>query len=131
MKVEIDRSRKMEDIKNEDFTTIQPYMSIRSVEVGRMAFKVRCKMLLDIPANCKGKFKNDEEGLICKYCDERCVMDQAHCLECVKWEHLRGDLDVTNIEDLVQFFKKMLKEKEKIDSKLKKGSNGGTAQHDS
>ena len=40
-------------------------------------------------------------------------------------------MDVTNIEDLVQFFKKMLKEKEKIDSKLKKDPKVGSAQHDS
>ena len=119
------------DIKHENFRTVQPYMNIRSVEVGRTAFKVRCKMLLDIPANCKAKFKNDDEGLLCKYCDEKCVMDQAHCLTCVKWEHLRKDMDVTDIEDLVQFFNKMLKEKEKIDSKAKKGPKNGTAQHDS
>ena len=40
-------------------------------------------------------------------------------------------MDVTDIEDLVQFFRKMLKEKEKIDSKLKKDPSGGSAQHDS
>ena len=53
MKVEMDRSKKLEEIKHDDFTTAQTYMSIRSVEVGRTAFKVRCKMLLDFPPTAK------------------------------------------------------------------------------
>ena len=48
-------------------------------------------------------------------------MDQAHCLECVRWENLRMDLDLTNIEDMVKFFAKMLMERAKTDAKKKQG----------
>ena len=85
--------------------------------MGRMAFKIRTKMVTDIPGNFKNKFrvrKGEDEGLVCVYCNKGQLMDQAHCLQCVKWMDLRSGLDLTNIKDLVVFFTLMLQEKEKI-----------------
>ena len=99
-------------------------MKNKSVSIGRMAFKIRYKMLTYISANFKDKFKSkkyDYEGLICGYCNEEEIMDQAHCLQCVKWMDLRDGLDLSNIEDLVKFFSRMLLEKGKIDAEQNKG----------
>ena len=51
---------KMKDNQFDDFSTEQPYMHEKSVFVGRMAFKIRCKMVPDIPANFKNKFRTKE-----------------------------------------------------------------------
>ena len=50
--------KKLEDNKYDDFSVEQPYMDEKSVEVGRTAFKIRSKMVEDIPANLK---TNSEE----------------------------------------------------------------------
>jgi hypothetical protein len=125
------------DIKHESFREPQSYMANKSIAMGRMAFRICTKMLNDIPANFKNKYKvnkgdqDDKEGLLCDYCDEDSVMDQAHCLQCEKWTDLRMGLDLTNIEDLVKFFSKMMLEKAKFYATFSKGSKGGPAQHDS
>ena len=103
--------KKLDDVKHEDFREVQSYMKNKSVSIGRMAFKIRSKMVTDIPANFKNKLKSkkdDNKGLICGYCNEQEIMDQAHCIQCVKWMDLRDGLDLSNIEDLVTFFSKML-----------------------
>ena len=73
------------DIKDEDFTYAQDYFTYaqdyftyaqdyfkdKSVENARMAFKVRCKMVPDIPCNFKNKYKRrGEQGILCSYCKE-------------------------------------------------------------
>ena len=90
-------------------------------------------MVEEIPANFKNKFrtkgKNSDEGLECKYCQEKVLMDQAHCVVCPAWEDIRQGLDLTSMLDLVKFFQEMLK---KIDEKKdKKKGASRSAQHDS
>ena len=110
-----EKYKKLDDILDDDFSVEQPYMHDKSMSVGRTAFKIRCQMLPGIPGNFENKFKNTEEGLICKYCQENTLMDQAHCLVCKAWEKLRECLDLTNILDLVKFFQLMLAQMERKD----------------
>ena len=49
MKQELEKSKKLNDIKHEDF-------KVKSVETTRMAFKVRSKMVSEIPENFKNKY---------------------------------------------------------------------------
>jgi hypothetical protein len=42
-------------------------------------------------------------------------MTQSHCLECSAWDGIKKDLDVTNINDLVKFFQRLLMERTKKD----------------
>ena len=42
-------------------------------------------------------------------------MSQSHCLQCEAWVDLRSDLDLTNIEDMVAFYRRMLKEMANIE----------------
>ena len=116
MKQEINKMKKLEPIKNEDFTEVQNYFLDKSIENGRMSFKIRSQMLENIPGNFKNKFRLDKEKLKCQYCKSDQVMTQSHCLECTAWKDIKKDLDLTKIEDLVKFFKEMLSKREENDS---------------
>ena len=68
---ELSESKKLMDIKDEDFSTVQDYFKDKSVENTRMAFKVHSKMVAEIPCNFKNKYKRKgEDGNMCSYCKE-------------------------------------------------------------
>ena len=128
MKDEIEnpeKNKKLKDIQYDDFSIEQPYMNEKSVFIGRMAFKIRCKMLPGIPGNFKNKFRSkgldENDGLLCVYCKEEVLMDQSHCMECSAWENLREGLDMTKILDMVKFFQLMLIQMEKKDDEKAMG----------
>ena len=100
--------KKLDPVNKEDFLEVQEYFTDKSLENGRTAFKIRTQMLEDIPGNFKNKFKNE-----CEYCDLNEIMSQSHCLTCTAWTDIRKNLDMTRIEDLVTFFKRMLMERAK------------------
>ena len=58
--------KKLEDIKNYDFQNIQTYFNDRNIENIRIKYKIRIKMLENIPGHFKNKCKN---GLKCLYCE--------------------------------------------------------------
>ena len=117
LKKELEGSQKLEEVRNENFTEVQEYFKDKSIENTRMAFKIRCKMVPDIPGNFSSKYKKQgEEGLVCNYCKEGEIMSQSHCLECPAWEELREGLELTNISDMVKFFRKMLQERARLEA---------------
>ena len=65
MKAEVNKMKKLEPIKGEDFRETQKYFMDKSIENGRMSFQIRTQMLKDIPGNFKNKFRNDTEKLKC------------------------------------------------------------------
>ena len=82
MKSEIDRMKKLEPIKAEDFMETQQHFMDKSIENGRMSFQIRTQMLKDIPGNFKNKFRNNKEKLECQHCPAQQVLNQSHCMEC-------------------------------------------------
>ena len=110
MMQQFEGSRKLEDIKFDDFTNMQEYFNDRNLERARMKFKIRTKMVETIPCNFKNKYKNVPNGLKCKFCPDD--MTQNHCLTCQGREQLREDLDITQLDDLVIYFQRILKEKD-------------------
>ena len=123
---EIKTKSKLDAIKDNDFTEAQEYLKDKSIDNSRMAFKVRSQMLSDIPGNFKNKYRvrgTTSDGLICEYCQEEEIMTQSHCLTCTAWSGLREGLDLDNITDLVVFFRRMMKERERVSEE--------TALHDS
>ena len=70
LKSELEHSKKLKDIKDEDFSSVQEYFKGKSVENTRMAFKIRSKMVTEIPGNVKNRYKNKKEELVCKYCSK-------------------------------------------------------------
>ena len=63
-------------------------------------------MLEKVPGNFKNLYKNDENGLRC----DRCVEDmtQTHCVSCPGQEEDRRGLDMSNLDDLVQYYTHIL-----------------------
>ena len=97
---------------------MQGYFEDKSVDNGRMAFKIRTQMLPGIPGNFKNKYKkkddqNPDKGLLCDFCQDEEILSQSHCAVCPAWEEQRRGLNLSKVEDLVIFFRKMLLEKEK------------------
>ena len=121
LKERIFKSTKMDKVKHNDFSKVQKYLTGKSIENTRMAFKIRCEMVEEIKGNFKDKFKRQggEEALICQDCDTREIQTQSHCLVCPKWEDIREGLELDRIEDMVKFFQRILRER--MDSKT--GSN--------
>ena len=115
MKKELEKSSKLEGVKNEDLREVQKYFQNKSVENGRLAFKIRSHMVQDIPGNFKNKFRKNKDGLICNYCSEMEIMTQSHCVRCPAWAEQRAGLDLTNIDDMVVFFRKLLAERTRLD----------------
>ena len=115
MKEEIMKMNKLDPIKHEDFREAQKYFQDKSIENGRTAFKVRSQMLENIPGNFKNKYRNENEKLKCHYCDIDQDMTQSHCLSCSAWGEIRKDLDLTDINDLVKYFQRLLLERAKKD----------------
>ena len=118
----MESSKKLQEIVADDFAKPQSYFNHKSIENGRMAFKIRSKMIKEIPANFKNKFK--EEDQVCKFCQEKKLLSQSHCLLCPAWEQQREGLDLKNIDDLVIFFREMLSEMDKEEKRRKKGPAG-------
>ena len=107
LKEDMDRYDKLEDIKNEDMREIQPYMNMKSLEKVRMAFRIRSKMVKNIKLNYKKMFKDHE----CKQCQGGYQESQSHTMICNGWEEERRGLNLEQIEDTIEFFIRILKEK--------------------
>ena len=101
-----DSSRKLQDIKESDFTCLQPYFNDKNLENSRMKLKIRTKMLDKIPGNFKNKYKNAENGLTCNLCPDE--MTQNHCVICPGRKEQRKDLDLSNLDNLVSYFRTIL-----------------------
>ena len=112
MKEKIVSSSKLEDIQHEDFWKIQPYFLDKSVENTRTAFRVRTKLIKNIPGNFKNLYQNNPDGLKCSHCDET-IMTQSHCVICPGMVALCDGLEMDNIGDMVTFFRKLMTERSK------------------
>ena len=66
---QFESSKKLEHIKNDDFRNIQTYFNDRNIENVRIKYKIRMKMLENIPGHFKNKYKNIKNGLKCTYCE--------------------------------------------------------------
>ena len=93
----LEESRKLYSIKQDDFSEVQEYFKEKSVERVRMAFNLVIS-----------KFR--------KNCDKGMIMTQSHCLKCPALEEMREGLELSNIMDMVTFFRRVLEERARFDS---------------
>jgi hypothetical protein len=117
MKNTISTKSKLDAIKDDDFQEVQPYFKDKSVEEARMEFKIRTQMWTEIPGNAKDKYRvkrTVSEGLTCQHCTQEAMFTQSRCLTCPEWTEICEGLDMTKIDDLVVFFRKLLVEKDKV-----------------
>ena len=79
----VKKQTKLEDIKEEDFRELQPYFDDKSVDNGRMAFRIRSQMVKDIPGNFKNMYwvrGTVKDGQTCPDCRGEEIMTQSHRL---------------------------------------------------
>ena len=107
MKEDMERYKKLDDIKSEDFRYAQPYMESKSIDQARMAYRIRCKMVKTIKEN----FRSSYSDIACDNCQDGSLDSQSHAVMCPGWEEQRQGLELTKIEDMVVFFTRILKEK--------------------
>ena len=118
MKKEMEKYSKLEDIKNEDYRSEKEYMKQKSIEDIRRQFRIRTKLVTIFKDNFRNKFRTlprgeeeNDPGLVCGDCGA--VRDtQAHCLVCPAWEVAREGLNLSFMEDMVVFFRKVLEGRE-------------------
>jgi hypothetical protein len=106
MMSQFEGSKKLQDIKNDDFWKMQPYFNDSNLQNACMKFKIRTQMLEKIPGNFKNKYRMVEKGLQCNLSDDQ--MTQNHCKVCPARVALRQDLDLEDLDDLVTYFKSIL-----------------------
>jgi len=105
MKEEMETYSKLKEVKQEDYRKEQEYMKEKAVDRARMAFKIRTKMVKNVKGNFKNMFKNN------LMCEEGKEETQEHLMECPGWREELGSLDVTGIQDRVEFFTRIMKRK--------------------
>ena len=103
-KEDMEKSRKLEDIKHEDFRYLPDYfVHEKSIEKVRLAYRIRSKMVNDIKSN----FKNSHKGsLQCDWCESGADESQCHAKECDGWEEERRGLNMDTMEDVIIFFQR-------------------------
>ena len=122
LKENINKYKKLESIKHQDFTIMQPYMKDKSIDKCRTQFRLRTEMLEGFKDNYRSKYRTvpkgqeeEDPGLRCQDCQDKPTQardSQVHCLVCPAWEHLREDLDITDvrcIDDMVTYFRRVIK----------------------
>ena len=101
--------KKLEDIRHQDFGKLPDYIvKEKSLEKIRMTYRVKTKMINDI----KVLFKNSHKSrLQCDWCDCGEDESQRHITHCKGWEDKRTGLDLENIMDRVELFRRILDKK--------------------
>ena len=124
---------KLEAIKHQNFTEMQPYLKDKSIDKCRTKFRLRTEMLEPFKDNFRSKYRTlergqeeEDPGLRYKNCQDSpppARDSQVHCLVCPAWSHLREDLDLTDvrcIEDMVTYFQRVIKAREAKSDREKK-----------
>ena len=87
----------------------------KSVENIRFAFRIRCEMVQEVRGNYKDKYrrKGGEAAVLRPECPAQEMETQSHCIVCPRWEDIRSGLELTCIDDMGVFLKKLLMERMK------------------
>ena len=108
LKDEMDKYEKLKDIKDEDYRMEQEYMKEKGIERGRMAFRIRTRMVKNVKMNYKSMHR---KNLKCEKCELAAEETQEHLMVCPGWAEELGSLDTTTMEDRVEFFIRVMKKK--------------------
>ena len=101
MKEKMDESKKMENIKHENFTKEQDYLNSGSVDSCHTQLRIRLEMMDTFKDNFSSKYRtldrgeeDMDPGLLCgDFGQSR--DSQSHCLVCPAWTEARERLDLT------------------------------------
>ena len=84
------------------------HISVINIENARIKIKIGTKILKKIPGNFKNHYKNVQNDLKCDFCVKE--MTQNQCISCTGRKESRKGLDMSNLDDLVTYFKTILGE---------------------
>ena len=110
---QFEKSKKLKDIKDDNFRGLQDYFHDKNLTNARMKFKIRTKMVENVPANFKNRYHFNEIGVNCSSCYVE--MTQNHLTLCPERNIMREGLDMGNLDDLVIYFKRYLTEVKKTE----------------
>ena len=78
-----------------------------------MAIRVRSNMV-KVKENFKSMHKKKENGLTCEACTTGCEESQSHILRCSAYEKFREGRNMSKLEDVVAYFRKVLAHRDKM-----------------
>ena len=94
MKLEVCEYKKLESVKNDNFTELPEYMNEKSLDNARMAFRIKTEMVNKIKMNFKGSYKNN---LTCDKCMAEQNETQCHAMLYPGWAEQREGLDLSRM----------------------------------
>ena len=71
---QFEHSKKLKDNKDNNFQSLPDYFHDRNLSNARMKFKIRTKMLENVPANSKNRYHYTEMGLNCVHCQNHLAL---------------------------------------------------------
>ena len=126
MKEKMDDSKKLANIKHEDFTKEQVYMNSKSVDSCRTQLRIRLEMMDSFKDNFRSKYRtldrgeaDRDPGLQCGDCGQS-RDSQSHCMVCPAWAEARERLNLACIGDMVVYYQRVLKGREENEKKRRK-----------
>ena len=100
------------EMKKETCKT-KEYMKSLNLPDARLKFALRARMTRSVQMNFKGDPKFKKNNWKCHDC---CIVDtQEHILRCPSYQSLRTGKDLGKDKDLVEYFRKVIKIREKED----------------
>ena len=103
---QVEESNKLNHLRFESFDSYASYFCDKNIEDARLKFRFRTKKLKNIPANFKNQYKYKKEELLCEFCP--CDLTQEHLLRCPKRSHLRRDLNLYKMDDIITYIKRTI-----------------------
>ena len=101
---EIDKSKKLHNLKFDNFDSFADYFKNKNIKDVRNKFRIRTNMVKNIPTNFRNLHKYDQTKLLCEYCP--CELTQQHLVECPSRVDLREDLDLMKLDDVLVYIKR-------------------------
>ena len=105
---QFEHSKKLKDNKDDSFRGLPEYFHDRNLSNARMKFKIRTKMVENVPVNFKNRYRYTEIGLNCVHCNVE--LSQNHLVICPERSNMRQGLDMSKLDDLVTYFRRYLTE---------------------
>ena len=114
MKEEMEKmkEKKMKTMYYENLE-MKEYVKSGTLYSARKTWEVRSHML-DLAGNYPGHRKYKHSNWMCQACNKEVKEDQEHLTTCEGYEDLRGDADLKNEVELVDFFTRVMERRKEM-----------------
>ena len=115
MMKQFQHSKKLSDIKDDNFRSLQEYFHDRNLTNARFKFKIRTKMVEKVPGNFKNRYLYNETGVNCSDCNVE--LTQNHLALCPARASMRRGLNMCNLDNAVIYFRRYLADVKKTEER--------------